>query len=121
VCRSQVDELKAIYEKYSGRGVQFLNAMIPETDEFGMKLLNEDSVLVYVQETKTPFPVYMDSNDGLADSYAVPSVPFLAFITGEGKLMLTRPFTYKDDVAKILDALISGREIDTSGMPTASG
>jgi hypothetical protein len=63
----------------------------------------------------------MDSGDTLAQDYRVETVPFLAFVTPEGKLALTRPFTYKKDVAKILDALIAGRGIDTSGMETVVG
>jgi len=121
VCARQVDELKEVYKNYEGKGVKFINAVIAETDEFGSRLISEDDVYEYVKRTGLPFPAYTDEADTLSRDYSVESVPAFAFITNQGKLMLTRPFTYGKDVARILDALIAGRRIDTVGMETLDG
>ena len=122
VCRRQIAELKTIHRQYSDKGVKFINAVIAEADDFGKRSLPpEDSLARYGNETGIPFPVYLDVPNALADSYDVKKVPVLAFITREGGLALTRPFTYWRDVSNILDALIAGKEIDTSGMDTKPG
>ena len=119
--RRQVDELKKIYDKETSKGVKFATAIIAETDEFGGRMILEDDVLEYIEQTKTPFPVYMDEMDTIAEDYGVQTVPLLAFISKEGRLAFTRPFTYAADITRILDALIAGEDIDTSGMETVTG
>lgn len=84
-------------------------------------MILEDDVLIYVEESGLPFPVYMDEEDTVAGDYSVPNVPLTVFITKEGKVKLARPFTYAEDLAKIIDALAADKEIDTSGMQTLSG
>ena len=117
----QVDELKDVYKNYKDKNIKFANAVIAETDEFGSRLISEDDVYEYVKRTKLPFPVYMDEADMLVRDYNIETVPFIAFVTGEGGLMLTRPFTYGKDIIRILDALIAGRQIDATGMETIDG
>jgi hypothetical protein len=101
--------------------VKFINGVIAETDEFGGRFVLEDDVMEYQEESGIPFPAYMDSEDTLAGDYNVQTVPVLAFVTKEGRLMLVRPFTYTKDIARIIDALIAGRQIDTSDMETVAG
>ncbi len=81
----------------------------------------EADVADYIEESGVPFPAYADTEDSIARDYEILSVPFLAFITKDGLLMLTREFTYAKDVSRILDALIAGTEIDTSDMETVAG
>ena len=101
--------------------MKFINGVIAETDEFGGRMILEDDVFDYVRESGIPFITYMDEDDTLVTDYNIQTVPFLAFITPEGHLALTRPFTYAQDVSRILDALIAGRKIDTTGMETVIG
>lgn len=75
----------------------------------------------YIVESGVPFPAYADIEDSIARDYEILSVPFLAFITKDGRLMLSRGFTYAKDVSRILEALIAGKEIDTSDMETVAG
>jgi hypothetical protein len=84
-------------------------------------MINEDDVYEYVKRTGLPFGAYMDEADTLSRDYGVETVPVLAFVTAEGRLALTRSFTYKEDVVKILDALIAGGRIDITGMKTLDG
>jgi hypothetical protein len=121
VSRRQVDELKKIYDKEAARGVKIVTAIIAETDEFGGRMILEDDVFEYIEQTKVPFPVYMDEMDAIVGDYGVQTVPMLAFISKGGKLAFTRPFTYAADITRILDALIAGEDIDTSGMETVAG
>ncbi len=121
ICRMQIDELKKIYKDYAGKGVKFANAVIAETDEFGGRMILEDDILQYIEETKIPSQVYMDNEDTIAGDYKLETVPVMAFISKEGHLMYQRPFTYANDLSKILDALIAGKKIDTSGMKTVVG
>jgi hypothetical protein len=121
VCREQIDELKRIYKTYSAKEVKFFEAIIPEADESGFRLVDELAAAEHVRDSGLPFPSFIDEMDELAASYNVESVPFLAFITKEGRLMATRPFTYAADVARILDALMAGRAIDTLNMETKAG
>jgi len=121
VCREQIDELKKLYETYKARGVRFIEAIIGEADESGLRFVDEVKASNHVKDSGLPFPAYIDEVDEIPAAYNVETVPVLAFITKEGRLMLTRPFTQASDVAKILDALIAGRPIETSGMKTKTG
>lgn len=121
ICRKQIDELKTIHKNYTDKGVKFINGVIPQMDDLGTRWIVEDEVLEYVAQSGLPFPAHMDKEDTLAESYGVETVPVLAFITPRGRLMLTRTFTYAKDVSKILDALIEGTRVDTSGMETLVG
>ena len=121
VCREQIDELKTIYEKYKEKGIRFFEAIIGEADESGLRFVDEVQAEEHVRESGLPFPAYIDEIDEIPAGYTFESVPVLAFITKEGRLMAQRPFTYASDVAKILDALMAGKTIDTSSMKTRTG
>ncbi len=120
-CREQIDELKKVYETYKAKGVKFFEAIVPEEDESGFRTVDEFAAAEHVRDSGLPFPSFIDEMDEIVANYNIESVPFLAFITKEGRLMATRPYTFAADVSKILDALIAGRTIDTSGMETKVG
>jgi peroxiredoxin len=121
VCRDQIDELKKLYETYKAKGVKFIEAIIGEADESGLRFVDEVKAIKHVKDSGLPFPAFIDEVDEIPANYGVEAVPVLAFITKEGRLMLTRPFTFEADISKILDALITGKPIDISGMKTQTG
>jgi len=75
----------------------------------------------FVKETSLPFPAGMDSDDSLSIDYGVQTVPHMAFLNAQGKIIYTRGFTYSADAGKILDAVLKGETIDTSDMPSQPG
>jgi len=79
-CRMELPELSAFYEKYHSADSKF-EVVAVSTDE------DRYQAEKYVKEAKLPFPVVWDENGGIADKYAVESIPVLYVIDENGKVI----------------------------------
>jgi peroxiredoxin len=80
-CKKQLPYLEEVYEKYSDAGLTVLavNAMEPH-----------DQAEDYIAKQGFTFPVLLDSNGTVNQSYCVPALPATMFIDSEGIIRYAR-------------------------------
>lgn len=81
-CKEEAPALQAVYEKYKGRGVEFLMVSINDTDK---------NVADFMRNNRLSFPVGLDKKAELTSRYSVTGIPTTFFIDRNGDIK--RAFT----------------------------
>jgi thiol-disulfide isomerase/thioredoxin len=93
-CRSEMPSMERLYQRFRGRGLEFLAVDIQETKQ---------EVAGFMKEFNLTFPAALDSG-GISAQYGIRSIPATFIIDREGK---------------VLFMTVGGREWDTEAMYAA--
>lgn len=76
-CKEEAPALQAVYDKYKGRGIEFLMVSIRDTDQ---------NVAKFMKDNNLSFPVALDTDASLTSKYSVTGVPTTFFIDRKGDI-----------------------------------
>jgi peroxiredoxin len=77
-CRGEMPVFKAIYDKYAGRGLNFLYIDINESTE---------RVARFAKQNSFPYLVLVDSDGSVANDYSIIGVPTLILVDNRGNIL----------------------------------
>lgn len=109
ICLAMKPDLKAAYEKYRDRGVEFIGVVLEDPVEAGSK----EKVIAYLKEKKVDWPQwYQEEGWGGSDfplSYGISGLPTVFIVDAEGKLrsLNGRP---DQDLDKVVAELLAERD-----------
>ena len=108
ICLAQMPELKQIYEKYRGQGVEFIGVVMQDPEDAKGKQV----LLDYLDHAQVPWPQWYQENgwhSEFAASWGVGALPQVFVIDAAGKLrsLEGRP---DEKLAELLPALIEERD-----------
>jgi thiol-disulfide isomerase/thioredoxin len=94
-CRKEMPSLERLYNRFRGRGLEFLAVDIEE---------NRGDVAVFVKDYGLNFPVVLDASGKISDIYGIRSIPTTFIIDRDGS---------------IIAAAVGARDWDTPAMAAA--
>jgi peroxiredoxin len=77
-CRGEMPVFKAIYDKYAGRGLNFLYIDINESTE---------RVARFAKQNSFPYLVLVDSDGSVANDYSIIGVPTVILVDEKGNII----------------------------------
>lgn len=95
-CRLQAKHLEKLHAEFDGKGVQFLAVDSGE---------DEATVRSYVEKTPFPYPVLLDPQSSLSNSYGINALPTIMIVDRQGAISFMRPGV--SDVNTLRQALLA--------------
>ncbi len=92
-CKSELPQMKSIYEKYRGKGLIMFGVDIMESQQ---------KVLSFARSRKINFPMLLDSEGQVADSYGVVGVPAKVLIDQKGRIICWNCRTLEDKLKQLM-------------------
>lgn len=104
-CRLEMPAMERLYQEFQGKGLEVVAVNFMESAE---------KVRAFAEEQKLTYPMLLDSQAEIAESYGVMRLPETVLIGREGELIgktIGYKDWYKDDVRELVAALLGDDEV----------
>ncbi len=108
ICLAMTPDLKAAYEKYRGRGVEFIGVVLEDPAEAGAR----EKAFAYLEKEKVPWPQWYQEQGWDSDfalSYGVSDLPAVFVVDAEGNLR-SRRGRPDQDLDEVVTELLAERD-----------
>ena len=103
-CREEIPQLRALHEKYSGKGLALVGVSV---DASG----NDDGIRAFMREFEMRYPVWLDPDERISTEFLIVGVPATFLIDRQGVLRWrkTGPVQGADTtLIRVIEAALAG-------------